>query len=205
MKRLFLLTVTLCCAILASAQERGALEDFSGKLSSGTVSFQYTFEVKGDVPMKGNGVAAMRGPCYHIAGNGMEIWCDARTRWIVDRSAKEAYIETVDAAVTDYLSNPATLLISLNEAFETVADKEVTLSGKKCRKVSMTPVIPDTGLQSVSLYLDGSVPARVEITVEDGTVTLFKIADFAVNEKSDVPFTFDIASLSPDYVVTDLR
>ena len=197
--------MVLFSALLVSAQERGALEDFSGQLAAGTVTFQYSFEVKGDVPMKGNGTAAMRGPLYHIAGNGMEIWCDARTRWIVDRSAKEAYIEAVDANVTDYLSNPATLLISLNEAFETVADKEVTLSGKKCRKVSMTPAIPDTGLESVALFLDGSVPARVEIVVEDGTVTLFKISDFKVNEKSDVPFTFDIASLGPDYVVTDLR
>ena len=61
MKRFFLLTVVVFCSFWAFAQERGPLDDFAANLSSGEVGFKYSFEVKGDIPMKGNGTAALCG------------------------------------------------------------------------------------------------------------------------------------------------
>ena len=205
MKRFFLLTVTVFFACWAFAQEQGPLDDFAANLASGEVSFKYSFEVKGDIPMKGNGTAALYGTSYHVLGNGMELWCDGKTRWTLDRNAKEAYIEEVDPESADYLSNPATLLGALDRAFEVRSVSDVTLSGKKLRAVAMSPAVEDTGLKTVTLYLDGAVPARVSIVVDDGTETLFRISGFSVKEKSDAAFSFDIASLGSDYVVTDLR
>ena len=205
MKRFFLLTVFAFCAFWATAQESGPLDAFAANLASGEVSFKYSFEVKGDIPMKGNGTAALNGDSYHVFGNGMDLWCDGKTRWTIDRNAQEAYIEAVDPNVADYLSNPASLLGALDRAFEVKDVSDVTLSGKKLRAVKMIPALEDTGLQTVTLYLDGSAPARVSIVVEDGTETLFRISGFSVKEKSDAAFSFDIASLGSEYVVTDLR
>lgn len=205
MKRLFLLTVSVLCAFSVSAQEQGVLDAFTGSLASGEVSFKYSFEVKGDIPLKGNGTASLAGDRYRVFGNGMEIWCDGTTRWIIDRSAREAYIEAVETESADYVSNPATLLSGLSRAFETVDVSDVTLSGKKLKAVRMKPAVEDTGLESVTLYLADAVPARVGITVEDGTETLFRISNYAVHEKSDAVYSFDIASLGSEYVVTDLR
>ena len=61
MKRFFLLTVFAFCAFWATAQESGPLDAFAANLASGEVSFKYSFEVKGDIPMKGNGTAALNG------------------------------------------------------------------------------------------------------------------------------------------------
>ena len=205
MKRFFLLTVFAFCAFWATAQESGPLEGFAANLASGEVSFKYSFEVKGDIPMKGNGTAALNGDRYHVFGNGMDLWCDGKTRWTIDRNAREAYIEAVDPDAADYLSNPASLLSALDRAFEVQSVSDVTLSGKKLRAVKMTPAVEDTGLQTVTLYLDGAAPARVSITVDDGTETLFRISGYSVKEKSDAAFSFDIASLGAEYVVTDLR
>ena len=205
MKRFFLLTVAVFCSFWAFAQERGPLDDFAANLASGEVAFKYSFEVKGDIPMKGNGTAALCGTAYHVFGNGMELWCDGKTRWTIDRNAKEAYIEEVDPESADYLSNPASLLVALDRAFELRSVSDVTLSGKKLQAVKMSPAVEDTGLQTVTLYLDGAVPARVSIVVEDGTETVFRISSFSVKEKSDAAFAFDIASLGSDYAVTDLR
>ena len=205
MKRFFLLTLSVLYALCAFAQEGGPLDAFAANLASGEVYFKYSFEVKGDIPMKGNGTAALCGASYHVFGNGMDLWCDGKTRWTVDRNAREAYIEAVDPDAADYLSNPASLLGALESAFEVKSVSDVTLSGKKLRSVGMVPAVDDTGLQTVTLYLDGAVPARVSIVVEDGTETLFRITGFTVKEKSDAAFSFDIASLGSDYVVTDLR
>ena len=176
MKRFFLLTVSALYALLAFAQEGGPLEGFAASLASGEVSFKYSFEVKGDIPMTGNGTAALRGASYHVFGNGMDLWCDGKTRWTIDRNAREAYIEAVDPDAADYLSNPASLLSALDRAFEVQSVSDVTLSGKKLRAVKMTPA-----------------------------ETLFRISGYSVKEKSDAAFSFDIASLGAEYVVTDLR
>lgn len=203
MKKFLLLTFALSLTFLAQAQ--GALEDFAGQLTGGEVSFKYSFEVQGDVPVKGSGTAVLKGNAFHIFGNGLEIWCDGKTRWTIDRGSREAYIETVEIESVDYLANPATLLGALTRAFQINSVSDVTLSGKKLQAFNLTPSIDDTGLKSVMLYMDGSTPSRVAITVEDGTKTLFRLSDYAVKEKSDAGFSFDIASLGSDFVVTDLR
>ena len=203
MKRWFLIPLLLLGTLTLHAQ--GPLDAFAGQLASGEVTFKYSFEVQGDVPLKGSGQASLQGPCYHVFGNGLDIWCDGKTRWTIDQSAREAYVEAVEVESSDYLDNPATLLSSLSSAFEIDGDKEVTLGGKRLREVLLTPVLEDTGLQRVILYLDGAVPARVSITVEDGTKTLFRLSDYAVHQKSGAAYSFDTASLGSDYVVTDLR
>ena len=206
MKRLVLLTLSVFCVCAAFAQEQGPLDAIARTLSSGESRFNYSFEVKGDIPMKGNGAAALCGEAYHIFGNEMEIWCDGKTRWTIDRNTCEAYVEAVDADAYDYISNPATLLEALPRAFEIRSVSDVTLGGKALKLVRLVPAVGDTGLKSVGLYLDGAVPARVSITVDDGTETLFRLTGFTVREKSDASaFAFDIASLGADYVVTDLR
>ena len=205
MKRLILSLWAVLATLASFAQEAGPLDAFAANLSAGEIGFKYDFEVKGDLPLKGAGKAVLSGDAYHVAGNGMEIWCDGVTRWIVDRTAQEAYIEAVEAEAADYLSNPAALLRALSSAFEVNSVSDVTLSGRKLRAVRMTPAVEDTGLREVVLYLDGAAPARVSIKVEDGTETLFRISGFTVKEKSDAAFSFDIASLGSDYLVTDLR
>ena len=103
------------------------------------------------------------------------------------------------------MANPATLLGSLKAAFKVESVSDVTLGGRKLQAVNLVPSVDDTGLRTVVLYLDGTTPARVLITVEDGTKTLFYLSDFSVNKKSDATFAFDIATLGPEFVVTDLR
>ena len=206
MKRLYLLTLSLLAACVSFAQEQQPLDALSRTLSSGEIRFKYSFEVKGDIPLKGNGTAALCGEAYHIFGNEMEIWCDGKTRWTIDRNTREAYVETVDPDAVDYISNPATLLEALPYAFDTRSVANATLGGKTLKVIQLTPSVGDTGLKSVALYLAGTVPERVSITVDDGTETLFRLSSFTVREKSDASaFAFDIASLSTDYVVTDLR
>ena len=206
MKRVVLLIVALLGAWTVLAQDQGVLDAFARTLSSGEVRFKYTFEVKGDLPLKGSGAAALCDNAYHIIGNEMEIWCDGRTRWTVDRNTCEAYIETVEQESSDYLTNPVALLSALTRAFEIGSVSDVTLGGKKLQSIRMSPAIAETGLRDVTLYLSGAVPERVVITVDDGTQTLFRISDYKTLEKSDASaFAFDIASLGREYVVTDLR
>ena len=208
MNRLSLIFVSLLSLSLALyGQERSAVSDFADIFSEGTVSFDYAFELKSeDIPVKGSGSASMCGSCYYLNGNGLEMWCDGKTRWTVDRSAKEACIESLDAESVDCLSNPAALLGSLGLSFDVTGTSEVSIKGKKVTSVSMVPAIEDTGLESAVLFLDGATPVRVKIATEDGVDVVFDISRFTHKKESDVSaYSFDIALLEASYVVTDLR
>ena len=205
MKKYLLLILSLLCAVGAFAQDRGSFDAFAATLASKEVSFRYSFEVQGDVPMKGNGTASLCGASYRVSGNGMECWCDGVTRWSVDRSAKEAYIEAVDPTLVDYLSNPAALLGALESAFRIDSVAEAKRGGRALQALHLVPSVDGTGLDAVVLYLDSSTPVEVSIAVSDGPRTLFRLSDYSVKEKSDAAYSFDIASLGADFAVTDLR
>lgn len=202
MRRFFCLISLLCCTLANAA---GQISDIASALASGAVSFRYSFEVRSDVPMSGNGTATLLGDAYHVAGNGMEFICDGKTRWTLDRTAKEAYIETVDADEVDYMANPAVLLASLGEAFQRASQKSTVFDGHNVVAFRLVPSIAGTGLDSVVLYVEGATPRGASIVIEDGTETVFHISGFKVEEKTDVKFSFDIGSLDSSYVVTDLR
>ena len=205
MRRLLTALVALSTFFSAFAQESSPFEAFASSLISGEVSFKYSFKVKSDVPLSGSGTAVLSGSSYKIDGNGLEIWCDGKTRWTVDRASCEVYIEAVEEGSSDFLANPAMLLGSLSRAFEIKGTKSGMFNGTATRAFHLVPSLEDTGLDHVVLHLSGNTPRGAEITVDDGTETVFTISSYSVKEHSGIKFSFDTAGLGSSYVVTDLR
>ncbi|MBO6169752.1 MAG: hypothetical protein J6O51_07240 [Bacteroidales bacterium] len=107
MKR-FLLILALCAATLTAAAQSGAqalLKRIEGK----RVSFDYSLTTAEKVPVKHSGSAVIEGNCYRIDDNGMEIWCNGKTRWTVDNVAREVYIEA-PGSEAELLISPEKLL-----------------------------------------------------------------------------------------------
>lgn len=206
MRRLSILLIILL-STLAKAQTTGtSIEGFASRMAGNTASFNYSFEVKGDVPLTGKGAVKISGAAYHMTGNGLEIWCDGTTRWTVDASSKEAYIESVGDEGADYLTNPAMLLNALDSAFVISSHGNAVFNGKNTTAYTLRPAIEGTGLKETVLYLSGDCPAGASITIEDGTRTVFKMSSFAWGEmKEPSSYKFDPSSLGSSYVVTDLR
>ena len=100
------ISVLLCLAAFFAAGQDVRTRAFWDKLAGNCVSLSYSFQTRAAVPVSGEGTAVIRGDCYYVNGNGMEIWCDGQTRWIVDRAAGEVVIEAVDASSSDWLTNP---------------------------------------------------------------------------------------------------
>jgi hypothetical protein len=48
-------------------------------------------------------------------GNGIEIFCDGKTTWMLDEQAKEVIIESAESNSAGYLANPVLLLMNLEE------------------------------------------------------------------------------------------
>ena len=106
----------MCAAAQSGAQALKALVD------SNRVSFNYVINSAGKTAVNAEGTALIDGDCYHITGNGLDIWCDGTTKWTVDSEAKEVYVEGADSR--EFLANPA-LFLDKVEGLK-VSDKNVS-------------------------------------------------------------------------------
>jgi hypothetical protein len=64
----------------------------------------------------GDGQVAVQGDSYHMQGNGMQIYCDGSTTWLIDEAAEEVIIESADSNDAGFLANPILLLMNLDES-----------------------------------------------------------------------------------------
>jgi hypothetical protein len=64
----------------------------------------------------GDGQVAVQGDSYQMQGNGMQIYCDGSTTWLIDEAAEEVVIESADSNDAGFLANPILLLMNLDES-----------------------------------------------------------------------------------------
>lgn len=95
-------------ALIASLIARAA----ESRLSLG-YSFTYTAE-DGGIPLKFSGTLLVQQDKYKASGNGIEVYCDGSTRWVVDRESMEVYVQPAEsiAQLFGYGSSLSELSIS---------------------------------------------------------------------------------------------
>ena len=124
----------------SDAKAAGPVESFLQKMNSSLVEFTYSFSTKGNMTIKGDGKATVQGDCFFVDGNGMEIYCDGKSRWTVDGYSKEAIIEDVSETGQDFLTNPAAFLSSFDKVFGEPKMSKGTFLGKSADVASFLPV-----------------------------------------------------------------
>ena len=93
MRRAILTAAAVLLCALAFGQE-SRINEILSSLRDSRVSFSYSCTVmEQNVPIKLDGRIKAQGDCYYACGNGLEFYCDGKTRWTVDPEAKEVYIE----------------------------------------------------------------------------------------------------------------
>lgn len=184
----------LVLPVAAFSQSQDAYKAFCSKLSASMTSFSYTYKVDGKIPLSGSGNVVLQGDSFSLKGDGIEVFCDSKTRWTVDRAAKEAYAEPADA---DFAANPALLVGNLDRHFKLSSTSPLTL----------VPVDSKIGLRSVVLVFDGQTLKQLRLTSSDGNMTTIVISALkhAPLSKDLSEFSFDPKTLGKEYVITDLR
>ncbi|MBQ1699053.1 MAG: outer membrane lipoprotein carrier protein LolA [Bacteroidales bacterium] len=204
--------IALLLAVLPVYSKSKTLDDFIRKANSSLVTFKYSFSTVSDGPsMTGEGDVKLSGSSFLVNGNGLEVWCDGKTRWTIDRSAREAMVESVDEAEDGISANPALLITSVDNAFNEVSFGASKFSGKTADASVLVPLSKggsSMDIARVTLFFKTGTSDLIgaEVTLNDGTLTRFSISGLKFSDKSKAPsFAFDGKSLGKDYVVTDLR
>lgn len=126
MKRISAILLLFLSFSLTSGAQNAELIKVLNELKTRRVSAEYScsIDLEGTAVLFKGKVTA-QGECFHLIGNGTEIWCDGKSLLIADPAAKEAYIE------------PATTLSLYIEAHrESVRELEIS-------KVSYSPASDD--------------------------------------------------------------
>lgn len=98
------------------AQQQSFLDSLIQKSGSGCVlvDYEFTATVSG-IKTIGEGKVEIQGNSYHMKGNGMEIYCDGSSTWLIDEAAGEVVVEDADTQSAGYLANPVLLLMNLEK------------------------------------------------------------------------------------------
>lgn len=205
MKRIIISTLVLCGLCIASAaQGTSSLEQLCAKMSdkASVLNYSYTLSVAG-VKTVGEGTVTTQDNAYVLKGNGINIYCNGSTLWVMDESGKEILIDSVAQGADAYLSNPVLLLANLNKIFS--ISSPVTNGGNQIYK--LTPK-QDCGITSgtVSVSVANPVFTSGSFKTSDGGQLDVKIKSMTFSEKK--PLTFYILNLSgfdSSWMITDLR
>lgn len=212
--RIFIAAAVVFCAMrpAASADSR-TLKEFVGKVSSSLVSFDYSFTMPtGKGKVTGNGNVKVQGTSFFVDGNGLELWCDGKILWTVDRISEEVLVEYVDDSYNGYATNPAMMVSSIGDAFREESFGASKYAGKAVDASVLSPVQKGKSpydIAGLKLYFKKgtSVLVGAEVTLNDGSVSDFNISglEFEAAGESKESFRFDEKTLESSYVVTDLR
>ena len=189
------------------------LSAFVDKVSVSLVSFDYSFTMPTKkAKMTGEGTVKVQGDSFLVDGNGLEIWCDGKTRWTIDRISEEALVESVDDSYDSYATNPALMIASIDNAFREESFGSSKFGGKVVDASVLTPANKGKGSMDIAglkLFFKSGTTILIgaEVTLNDGSVSEFTITNlkFEGAGKSKESFRFNERTLDSSYVVTDLR
>ena len=211
MKRKF---ISICSALLllagtggAFAQNSNTLEALYAKVASSCVESTYTFTtIMSGMKIQGDHVLEIQGNCWHLKGNGLEIWCDGQSVWTMDIPAKEVVIEDADQSDAGVLANPAVLLARMHEWFN-VSTERASSDGSSV-VYAMTPKPgKEFGVESLDLELikaDGTV-RKGSFVLEDGNKVSLSFSSMKTKEKRPVSYYRPSQTFDMSWIVTDLR
>ena len=128
--RIFLIVLTFFVSVTSYAQDvRTMLDKVQADAADAFVTLEYSAEINGSGgKVSDKGVIEAQDKMWHIKGTMLEIYTDAEGTWILDSSAKEAYVEpawSYDDLLTFYES------VAAAGSSLTAKVHKTTLSAKK--------------------------------------------------------------------------
>lgn len=210
MLKMTLTAILMLLPFVAVAQDIASAQSLSRRFSDAEkgscVTFSYSFTMRGNAPVHGEGTAVLQGNMFIVKGNGMEIWCDGKSRWTADRTAKELIVEDVDGQAS-IEANPALLISSLESSFRPTETAAESVSGKKLHKVSYVPSVKGTGVTALDVWFtDAAKPLIVKLSA---SLEKKGVVDLKISSMSFGPLraasSFVFSGSDSSWVITDLR
>ena len=127
----FIAVAFIFVAQVLSAQNLSLLDRLSERISKSCLELDYSYSVRmSGVNNVGKGQLTSQSYMWKMVGNGVEMYCDSSSLWVVDPSSKEVVIEP--AAMDEKVqlqTNPAVLFVHLKDLFDVRESRSLDTDG----------------------------------------------------------------------------
>ena len=188
------------------AQGDTLLRKFYKSVDDSCVEFEYKYSVRiSGVNQTGSGVLTAQGNLWKLNGNGLEMYFDGTSQWIIDPSMKEVVIEPVAEDLDNQIqTNPSYLFMKMQELF-LVRETRDTADGMAVLYILTPKVKADIDYFNVEiLKSDASVRSGV-VALNDGTLIKIEVSSMKLTPKRSIEDFHPHSDFDSSWIITDLR
>lgn len=191
---------------MTDAQNTSLLDRLYAKMSDSCLEMSYSYDARiSGVHNQGSGLLRSQGLMWEMNGNGVTMYCDSKSVWIIDPTMKEVVIEPLqDEESSQWISNPAVVLSRMKDMFkvaeslESQDDKAVVFVLEPLNKGYIDYC-------NLEIFKSGNSIRRATIALSDGNLIKIEVSSMKLTPKvSDEEF-LPRMEFDPSWIVTDLR
>ena len=191
---------------MTDAQNTSLLDRLYAKMSDSCLEMSYSYDARvSGVHNQGSGLLRSQGLMWEMNGNGVTMYCDSKSVWIIDPTMKEVVIEPLqDEESSQWISNPAVMLSRMKDMFkvaeslESQDDKAVVFVLEPLNKGYIDYC-------NLEIFKSGNSIRRATIALSDGNLIKIEVSSMKLTPKvSDEEF-LPRMEFDPSWIVTDLR
>ena len=191
---------------LTYAQESDLLNKVTRSMASSCTELTYTYAVSlSGTDNVGDGNLALQGQKWSLVGNGLEMFCDSVSLWIIDPDAKEVVIEPVDHS-SDFnaFTSPAVIFARLHELFQV---KSVVPSddGQTLIYVLKGNTVKDIDYINLEILKKDQVITSCTVALADGSLIKIKVSSMKLTPKRSIEDFRPHSDFDSSWIITDLR
>lgn len=204
--KVFVALSLLLFPVLSPAQDMSLLSRFYSSVEKSCLDMTYSYSVcVSGIDNKGQGTLLCQGLMWKVNGNGVEMYCDAESVWIIDAFAKEVVIEQApEDDQTQWMSNPAVIFTRLDELFK--VNESLEASDGKAVIYVLAPR-EKNGIECCNVEIlksDASI-RRASIALSDGTMIKIEVSSMKLTPELPIEAFRPQIVFDSSWILTDLR
>lgn len=196
----------LCAAFLSAltSNARTLIDTMYSKVMESHIELVYTYSVRvSGINTVGQGTLYAQDDLWHVDGNGIKMWCDGSSMWIVDPTLKEVVVEPAGHG-TDYLSNPALLFTQMDRYFN-VRKSSASEDGESMLYILEPKQSGEVQYCNVELFRKDASIRSATFAMTDGNLLEIKVSSMIFSQKKNLDAFRPAISFDSTWIVTDLR
>lgn len=191
---------------MTDAQNTSLLDRLYAKMSDSCLEMSYSYDARiSGVHNQGSGQLRSQGLMWEMNGNGVTMYCDSKSVWIIDPTMKEVVIEPLqDEESSQWISNPAVVLSRMKDIFK--ATESLESQDDKAVVFVLEPLNKGyIDYCNLEIFKSGNSIRRATIALSDGNLIKIEVSSMKLTPKvSDEEF-LPRMEFDPSWIVTDLR
>ena len=196
----------LCFAQILSAQNVSLLDKLSERISESCLELDYSYSVRiSGINNVGQGNLQCQGYMWKMVGNGVEMYCDSASMWVVDSTGKEVVIEPaeVDGKV-QLQTNPAVLFVHMNQLFAVRESRKIPSKGTVLYILGPKQK-GDLDYFNVEIAESDMSIRNAVISISDGTLIKIEVSSMKLTPVRSAEDFRPRRIFDSSWIVTDLR